>query len=374
MDAAETGPRADEAPPPPPPTNASRRMRRSPLGAAPGTLVAHPNAEPTVLDLTLIGAGRSEFLQDVALDKVEAERDKFPLVWLDCVGLADVGTIESVGKLFGLHPLALEDAVNVGQRAKAEFFEDNAFFVLAMIDEASSHRKEQVSIFFGEDFVVTFQERAGDPFDPVRRRIKGDSPICERKADYLAYALIDAIVDSYFPIVESLGDTIDRMEDAVFADGPGNRRIRELHMLRRGVAGIKRFLWPLRDALAGLARTESPLVTAETKLYLNDTHDHAVRLIEMVEAYREMLSGLIEIDLSIAQARTNDVIGFLTIVSSIFIPLTFIVGIWGMNFDPAASPWNMPELEAYYGYPAALVLMAVVALGMVLYFRRKKWL
>jgi magnesium transporter len=351
-----------------------RHAQRPSVGSAPGTLVARPNAEPTVLNLTLIARGRSEFLENVDLRTVEARRDETPLVWLDCVGLADTALLEAVARLFSLHPLALEDAVNVGERAKADFYEKHVFFVLAMIDEAKSYRKEQVSIFFGEHFVVTFGERAGDPFDPVRRRIKGDSPICERRADYLAYALIDAVVDSYFPIVENLGETIDTMEDAIFADEGSTRRILELHAMRRGVSGIKRFLWPLRDALATLARSESPLVSAETKLYLNDTHDHAIRLIEMAESYREMLGGLIEIDLSMAQARTNDIIGFLTIVSAIFIPLTFFAGIWGMNFDPDASPWNMPELRAYFGYPSALLFMALVAGGLVIYFRKKKWL
>lgn len=354
--------------------DAAGRPRRSPVGAAPGTLVAHPNAEPTVLNLTLIAPGRNEFLTGVSLATLKARKDSYPLVWLDCVGLADVKLIEDVGALFGLHMLALEDAVNVGQRAKAEFFETNVFFVLSMIDEAASRRHEQVSFFFGEHFVVSFQERGGDPFDPVRRRIKGGSPLCERKGDYLAYALIDAIVDSYFPVVEDMGDRIDGIEDAVFEAREGARRIRELHVQRRAVAGVKRSLWPLRDALAGLSRGDTPLISAETRLFLNDTHDHAVRLIEMLESYRDTLSGLIEIDLSLAQARTNDIIGFLTIISSIFIPLTFVAGIWGMNFDPDASPWNMPELRAWFGYPGALLFMALVALGLILYFRRKKWL
>ncbi len=352
----------------------SKRSNRSPVGAAPGTLVAHPSAEPSRLDLTLISPRGNRFLNDVSLDQVRSERAHWPLIWLDCVGLADVALIGEIGKLFGLHPLALEDAVNTGQRPKADIFPDNVFVVVSMIDEVVSQRHEQISVFFGENFVVSFQERVGDPFEPVRRRIRGRSPLCERKGDFLAYSLIDAIVDSYFPIVEALGETIDQLEDVIFESKTADRRIRELHTLRRGVGGIKRWLWPLRDALAGLARAETPLVSAETRVYLSDTLDHAMRLIEMVETYRDMLTGLIEIDLSMAQARTNDVISFLTVISAIFIPLTFIVGVWGMNFDPAVSPWNMPELEAYYGYPAALIFMAGVAGAMVAYFRWKKWL
>jgi magnesium transporter len=351
-----------------------RKANRSPVGAAPGTLTAHPHAEPTELNLTLVGNGRSEFHENVSFDVVAKRRGEFPLVWLDCVGLGNVELIERVGKLFGLHRLALEDAVNTGQRPKADFYDAHGFVVLSMIDEIKSGRMEQISLAFGKNFVVTFQERKGDPFEPVRHRIKRNSPICERGGDYLAYTLIDAIVDSYFPVVENMGDLIDKMEDAVFAERGGDRRIKELHMLRRGVSGVKRSLWPLRDAMAGLTRAESPLVTAETKLYFNDTLDHAIRLIEMVETYRDMLTGLIEIDISMAQARTNDVISFLTIISSIFIPLTFVAGIWGMNFDPKASPYNMPELETYYGYPLALLFMAVLGGGIFAYFKWRKWL
>lgn len=350
-----------------------KRANRSPVGAAPGTLVAHPAAEPTVLNLALIAPGKAEFRERVSLAEVEAAREAWPLVWVDCVGLADVALIGRLGEAFGLHPLALEDAVNTGQRPKADFFDTSVFVALFMVDDAISHRVEQIGIFFGERFVVTFQERAGDPFEPVRRRIRGHSPLCERKGDYLAYALIDAVVDSFFPLLDATGEEIDLFEDRVIA-GERERRIREMHMLRRGAVAMKRKLGPLRDALAALARAESPLVTPETKVYLNDTLDHAVRLLETLESHRDMLSGLIELDLALAQARTNDVIGFLTVVSAVFIPLTFIAGIWGMNFDPATSPWNMPELQAYYGYPAALLFMAGIALAMVAYFKWKKWL
>ena len=335
--------------------------------------MSHPTAHPTVLNLTLIAPDRSEFHTACDPDAIERARGDWPLLWLDCVGLADVAAIARIGELFGLHPLALEDAVNTDQRPKTDFYHNGVFVVVSMIDDRASRRREQISLFFGERFVVTFQERPGDPFEPVRRRIKGQSPLCERNSDYLAYALIDAIVDSYFPVMEHLGEAIDGLEDAIFAETQAPD-IRELHMLRRGVAGVKRSLWPLRDALAALARAETTLVAAETKIYLNDTLDHVVRLIEMTEADREMLTGLIEIDLALAQGRANDVVRFLTVVSAIFIPLTFIVGVWGMNFDPNASPWNMPELQAWFGYPAALLFMAAVATGLIVYFRRKKWL
>ena len=349
--------------------------KRSPVGSSPGTLIADPSARQSALNLTLISPDECKFVDDASLDDVSEACRKWPLIWLDCVGLANIGLIEEIGKIFRLHPLALEDAVNTGQRSKADFFDDHAFFVLSMIDDAKTARYEQISFFFGENFVVTFQEREGDPFEPVRRRIRESNPsrLRHRKADYLAYALIDAVVDSYFPIVDATGDTVDRIEDELLAS-PQKHQIGQLHGLRRATNLLKRTLWPLRDALTTLIRSDASFISAETKVYFNDTLDHSIRLTETVESQREMMIGLIEMHLSLSQSRTNEIIGVLTIVSAIFIPLTFLAGIWGMNFDPGASPWNMPELLSYYGYPVALGFMALVALAMVMFFRWKKWL
>ena len=357
------------------PKRMRRKSKRSPVGASPGTLIADPEAQRTELNLTLVSPDNSRHIENFTLKQVRAARGAWPIVWLDCVGLADVGLISEIGALFGLHPLALEDTVNTGQRPKVDFFDDHAFVVLGMIDGVAPGRFEQISVYFGADFVVTFQERKGDPFDPVRKRIEASSPnrLRTRKPDYLAYALIDAIVDSYFPPVEASGDRIDQIEDEMLA-GAHKRQARQLHELRRHAIALKRTWWPLRDAVAGLARTEAAFVGPETRTFLNDTLDHAIRLIELVETQRDMLSGLIDMHLSMLQVRTNDVIGLLTIVSVIFIPLTFMAGVWGMNFDPDTSPWNMPELRAWFGYPAALAAMALVAVGMVLFFRWKKWL
>jgi magnesium transporter len=354
---------------------APRKAKRSPVGASPGTLIAHPAARQSALSLTLISPDEFRFIKDASLKDVAESCTEWPVIWLDCVGLANVDLIAEIGAIFKLHPLALEDTVNTGQRPKVDFFDDHAFVVVSMIDDALAGRYEQISLFFGENFVVTFQEREGDPFGPVRKRIQAALPnrLRTRKADYLAYALIDAIVDSYFPILETKGERIDGLEDEMLS-GVSHRQMRELHELKRGMIVLKRALWPLRDALAGLLRAEVPFIHPETKVYLNDTHDHSVRLIEVVEMHRDMLTGLIEMHLSLSQARTNDVISFLTIVSAIFIPLTFLAGIWGMNFDPGASPWNMPELLSYYGYPIALGMMVFIALSLVGFFRWKKWL
>ncbi len=355
--------------------HSSLRSKRSPVGAAPGTLIADPRALPSSLTLTLIAPDTYQVIADASLDDVRRNCDDWPLVWLDCVGLANVELIAEIGTMFGLHPLALEDTVNTSQRPKVDFFDDHAFVVMSMIDDASSQRYEQISLYFGTDFVITFQERRGDPFGPVRKRIEAPTShrIRKRKADYLAYALIDAIVDSYFPILDTTSDEIDHIEEEMLS-GPQKHQVRQMHEMKRGMIVLKRSLWPMRDAVAGLERCDAPFVQTETKVFLNDTLDHCVRLIETGESNREMLSGLIDMHLSLSQARTNDIISFLTVVSAIFIPLTFIAGIWGMNFDPEASPWNMPELLSYYGYPAALGFMMLVAISLVVFFKWKKWL
>ena len=359
-----------------PPQSETRKLpRRPPVGSSPGTLVADPKAVQSALSLTVLSPEECHFYTDVSLADVEQARGQWPVIWLDCVGLANVELILEIGRIFGLHTLALEDTVNTGQRAKVDFFEDHAFVVLRMIDDLALNRYEQITVFFGESFVVTFQERAGDPFNAVRKRIEFSNPsrLRSRKADYLAYALIDAIVDSYFAPVDAIANEIGHAEDQMIGQ-PQKQQVRHLHHLRRNVIVLKSALFPVRDAVAGLVRAEAPFIRAETKTYFNDTLDHSISLIELVETQRDMLSGLIEMHLSLSQARINEIISFLTIVSAIFIPLTFLVGVWGMNFDPQASPWNMPELESYYGYPLSLAFMAVVAIGLVAYFRWKRWL
>lgn len=350
-----------------------RKKKRSPVGAPPGTLVADPAALPTVLCLTGISPEASRRFENVSVEDIERIRADWPLIWLDCIGLADVRLIERIGEMFGLHRLALEDVVNTGQQPKTDFYDDHAFIVLNMIDGPLTTRHEQIAIFFAGEFVISFQERPGDSYGPVRKRIETSADrVRRRKADYLAYALIDTIVDSYFPVVDGAGEVIEVLEDEVLR-ATEKHQIRRLHEVRREMLFLKRSLWPLRDALAGLARSDCKFLRDETKIYLRDTQDHAAQLIEIVETYRETLTGLIDMRLSLAQARTGEVINVLTIVSTIFIPLTFLAGVWGMNFDPDSSPFNMPELRAYYGYPVALGFMFVVAVGLATFFRWKKW-
>ena len=352
-----------------------KRTKHSPVGASPGTLVADPGAKAPILTLTAIAPDRQETIVNANIEQVRRFCDEWPLIWLDCAGLADVRLVAEIGQIFGLHPLALEDTVNTGQRPKVDLFDEHVFVVVSMINDVSSNRYEQVALFFAEKFVVTFQEREGDPFEPVRRRIESSQSnrLRTRKADYLAYALIDAIVDSYFPVMDEVASKIEHFEDDMLG-ALDKTQTSQMHALRRNMIVAKRMLGPLKDAAATLLRADTRFICAETKIYFNDTLDHATRLMDTVETYRDVVTGLIDMHLSLSQARTSEVINFLTIVSTIFIPLTFLVGVWGMNFDPDTSPWNMPELRSYFGYPLALGFMLIVALFLALYFRWKKWL
>ena len=260
------------------------QTRRPPVGASPGTLIADPAARRSELRLTLISPEKFKTIDNASIDDLNTHCDNWPVVWLDCTGLANIQLIEEIGRIFNLHPLALEDVVNTGQRPKVDFFEDHAFVVMRMIDDVTAHRYEQIAVFFGKNFVVTFQEREGDPFDPVRKRIAGSMPnrLRARGADYLAYALIDAIVDSYFPPIEAAGELVDGIEDQML-NTPHKHQMRQLHELRRDANVLKGVLWPMRDALATLIRNDVPYVKAETKIFFNDTLDHSLRLIELVE-------------------------------------------------------------------------------------------
>lgn len=363
------------------PTNApsskrhAQKLRQPPVGSSPGTLVADPNAQAPVMTLTLLSPKKWERIDNATMDDVRKARGKWPVLWLDCCGLADVALIEEIGRHFHLQPLALEDTVNTGTRPKADFFSDHVFVSLSMIDHAETNRYEQVSLYFGTDFVVSFQERTGDPFGPVRKRIGSSSPsrLRESKADYLAYALIDSVVDSYFPLVEQLAEKTDAIEDDLLAK-VDKHQSRQLHLMRRGAGQLKRPLVPIRETVAALVRSETGIITPDTKRFLNDTLDHTTTLIDLVDSQRDMLTGLIDMHLALSQAKTSEVISFLTIISSIFIPLTFLAGIWGMNFDTKVSKWNMPELEWAYGYPAALGFMLFIALFLLVYFKWRRWL
>jgi magnesium transporter len=361
--------------------NASRRKRRkawarrSAPGAPPGTLLPDPEAPPPVIRVIAYGpdACTEQTVESPAL--VRAFLQAWPVTWVNVEGLGDATVIRQLGDLFGLHRLALEDVINVHQRAKVEQYGDHHFIVTRMVRLGERLETEQVSLFLGRNFVLTFQEGLpGDCLEPVRDRLRqGHGRIREAGADYLAYALLDAVIDSYFPVLEEYGERLETLEQELITR-PVPGLIPPIHDIKRALLALRRALWPQREALNVLLRDELPLITPETRLHLRDCYDHTVQLIDLMETYRELSSDLMEMYLSSVSNRTNEIMRVLTIIATLFIPLTFLAGIYGMNFDPEVSPWNMPELKWYWGYPFALAVMALVAISQLLFFRRRGWL
>lgn len=348
--------------------------RRTPAGAPPGVLSPDPDAAPLSVSWMSYDAGALE--ESGGPDDVGAAlamHGRRAVTWIDVAGLADQKAIGEIGQAFGLHPLAIEDVVNLHQRAKADAFDDHAYIVLQMLTPGERDRTEQVSVFVGADYVLSFQERPGDCLEPVRDRIRRTrGRIRSNGAGYLAYALIDAIVDGYFPELERLGEELEDLEDAVVAD-PKPDHVEKLHRIKRSLLMLRRAVWPMRDMLNALIRDETPGFGQDVRLYLRDVYDHIVQMIDIIETYREIATGLLDIYLSSQSARMNEIMKVLTIFATIFMPLSFLAGLWGMNFD-RASPWNMPELGMRFGYAGALLLMFGVAAGLVVFFYRRGWL
>ncbi|MFC1699888.1 magnesium/cobalt transporter CorA [Candidatus Omnitrophota bacterium] len=304
-------------------------------------------------------------------------RDTSTVTWINIDGIHDVKIIEKIGSHFGFHPLMMEDIVNTGQRPKLEDFESYIFIVLKMLyfdEKAGEINAEQVSLIIGSNFVISFQEKEGDVFNPLRERIRSaKGRIRKTDADYLAYSLLDAIVDNYFLILEKSGEKIGAIEEKVVAN-PAPRTLQIIHQLKRDIIFLRKSVWPLREVVNILERSESKLIKKATRIFLRNVYDHTIQVIDTIETYRDMVSGILDIYLSSVSNRMNEVMKVLTIIATIFIPLTFIAGIYGMNFNSEASAWNMPELNWKFGYLASLGVMAVVALVMMAYFKRKKWL
>lgn len=348
--------------------------RRSPVGAAPGTLISHPDAPPPALHVIGYGRDGLEELRPESIGELAGLRGRWPVLWIDVVGVGHADSVEAIGELFGLHRLALEDVMNVHQRPKVEEYPDHLFAVTRSATLEDRVDTEQLSLFVGDDWVLTFQERAGDAWEPVRERLRaGRGRIRGGGAGYLFYALMDAVVDGYYPLLEDFGHRLELLEEAVI-DDPQEELVGVIHAARRDALALRQSMWPMREAMGQLHREEFVHIDDTTRLYLRDAYDHTIQVIELVESYREMASALHEVYLSGVSHRMNEVMKVLTIIATIFIPLTFIAGIYGMNFDPGASPLNMPELGWYYGYPAVWAVMIVIGLGLVWFFQRKGWL
>lgn len=348
--------------------------RRAPVGTPPGTLIRDASASPTHLHLIIIEDDEVRTVDGADLGVVERELKRGSKLWLDLEGLGDHAMLSELARLFDIAPLALEDIVNTNQRPKVDVYGRHALIFLQMFSGGSTGSREQLAIFFDDRHVVTFQERPGDCLDPVRRRLPAPAGKMRKQAPtYLAYAIVDTVIDAYFPLLERLGMALEQLEDLITTD-PRPEHVARLHEIKRELLVVKRAVWPTRELLSFMVREDFDLMPEATRAFLRDTYDHAVQLIDIVETYRELSSGLLDLYLSSVSTRMNEVMQVLTIVATIFIPLTFLAGIWGMNFDPEASPWNMPELTAYYGYPLALLSMLVTAVLLLAYFRWKRWL
>ena len=360
-------------------TNKMNKVRYHKPGTAPATLVAPPEKEGHKPEVSLIEYDTHTILER----KIDMIEEIFPCLdndkvsWINIGGLGDVEMLKQLGNHFRIHPLALEDILSTGQRPKVEEYDNQLFIVLQMVYETEDYDLvfEQVCVVLGRQYVITVQEEPGrDVFDPVRERLrKGAGNARYMKADYLAYALVDAVVDHYFPLIESLGDSMEKFQQSVL-DNPTRKRLRDLHDFRHAIAELRRAVWPQRDVLGRLVRDETGLVEGRTKLFFRDCYDHTVITLDLLETFRDATRNLMDLYLSSLTIRTNEIMRVLTVISSIFIPLTFLAGIWGMNFDHSASPYNMPELGWRFGYFYSLALMLAVAIGMMIFFKRKKWL
>lgn len=352
-----------------------RLVRRAVMkpGAAPGTLVpAGPQkVERTRIRFLDFNAEELADNEKATIEECFELKDSPNVSWINVDGVHEVELIRKVGERFGWHPLVLEDIATPGQRAKMEEYEGYSFIVLPMLSWDAQTRQavdEQLSLVLGPNYVFTFQERYGDVFEGVRERIRaGGTRIRTRGTDYLAYALIDAVVDHYFMVLEAVGEYTEALDEEVLLD-PKQATMQTLHELKRELVTVRRSIWPVRELLATLHRSETTLFTDKTRVFLRDAYDHAVQVLETVEALRDVVSGMVDLYLSTVSFKTNEVMKVLTIMASIFIPLTFFAGIYGMNFQ------HMPELAQPWAYPTLLVAMAVMAVAMVVYFRRKGWL
>jgi len=340
-------------------------------GSMPGTLSIEEDAAPPQLVLIDYSEAQATRLRLQAPEDCRSYLDKESVSWVDVQGLGSEDILQRLGQVFRLHPLVLEDVVNVPQRPKIEDYEDQLVIITRMVmlkPQGEGFISEQVSLVLGKYYLLTVQEEPDhDCFGPVRDRIRFNRGIIRKNgSDYLAYALIDAIIDGFFPVLEAYGERIERLEDEV-VENPTRQTLEKVHQVRRDLLALRRSIWPQREALNQLIRDGSPLIEANVQIYLRDCYDHVIQLLDIVETYRELASSLMDVYLSSVSNRMNEIMKILTVISTIFIPLTFIVGVYGMNFE------YMPELEQPWGYPLVWAVMITTAGGLISFFWRRGW-
>lgn len=340
-------------------------------GLPPGSLEVIDTSQTEEVIITLIEFNEQSYAERriTSFQEIIDCKDNGFVKWINVDGIHNSSLVEQIGKAFNIHPLTLEDIVNTDQRPKFEDYEFYDVAMMKMLYYDTELHAEQLSILLLENLVISFQEiHGGDAFDPIRDRIKAaKGRIRKCGADYLAYALIDSIVDSYFNILEKVGDKLEALDEEIMSD-PNPDSLRKLHTMKLEMIFLRKSVWPLRDLINNIERSESQLFKETTSVYLRDVHDHTIRVIETVESYRDLISGMMDIYLSSLSNKMNEVMKMLTIISTIFIPVTFIAGVYGMNFD------YMPELHSKWGYFATWMLMLIIIFSLILYFRRKKWL
>jgi magnesium transporter len=350
-----------------------RKKRSSKSGLPPGTPVHIGEQKLEIMSLTAL-IYSDHACQEIQTDRVE---EVSPLAtnptntWITVQGIHHIEGLQQLGSAFGLHPLVVEDIVNTDQRPKIEDYGDYLFIVMKAVSrngQARSLMVEQISLIVGDHFVLCFLEGKDDPFVDLRARLRSDKGRLRKMgSDYLAYAHLDTIVDQYFPLLEQLGEDIEQLEEGLITHAD-REALRTLHQFKREMILLRRAIWPLREVLSHLERGESPLVHSSTHVFLRDVYDHTIQLIETTETYRDMLAGMMDIYLTSLSNKLNETMKVLTVIATIFIPLTFIVGIYGMNFKV------MPELEWPWGYPLVMGVMLILAIGMLWSFRRKHWI
>jgi magnesium transporter len=349
----------------------SRRIQKT--GLAPGTPIhiGERRTESTKITVFEYDASHVRERQLGSVEECRECKDSKGVVWINIDGIHDISVVETVGKIFDIHPLVQEDIVNTNQRPKVEEYDSYLFAIVKMLYEeqnTSVLQTEQVSMIVAPRIVISFQEKEGDVFNTVRERLRtGKGLVRQRGSDYLAYCLIDAIVDHYFLIIENLEDRILPLEEQVI-DDPQPRVLQSIHHLKNDLVFLRRSLWPLREMLGRLDRDRLPLIQDDTRPFLRDVHDHTIQIIELLESFQEILSGLMDVHLTSISNRMNNIMKLLTIIATIFIPLTFVAGVYGMNFK------YMPELAWRWGYPAVLGVMVLIFVGMLIFFKRRNWL
>jgi magnesium transporter len=348
------------------------KRRSGKAGLPPGTLVHIGERTSDTVRITLVEYNENHFEErELKVVDCPPPQTSGTVRWINVGGVSQVEVIGEIGKCFQLHPLLLEDIVNTEQRPKLDDYRDYLAIVLKMLYRQGRDvlcTVEQVTLILGPQYVISFQENGSDPFDAVRERIRtGKGRIRTAGADYLIYALVDTIVDQYFVILETLGEQVEALEDQLVAQ-PKPEILQSIHQVKRELLFLRRAVWPLREVINTLQRGESGLVKEPTRIYLRDVYDHAVQIIDTIETFREMVSSMLDIYLSSISYRINAVMKVLTVITTIFMPLTFIAGVYGMNFK------YMPELEWRWGYPAVLLIMLSIAIVMLLFFRKKEWL